>query len=166
MSSIEISVNDLTALTSPFPIFKNEGLVYPSTVKTSFATWKEAVYLSKTYSIPFGLILQLSDKFRPSAILNAFCKMVICHNALHMQVFSKNALVFGNQPMTQFMKEIISLVKNLIVNTSNLYPSLVSSVTAFDFTRKVSLKPFQFIFRLMEILRSVNSFTIDRLFKS
>jgi len=158
LSSIKIAINNTTTtLTSPFSVFKCQRLVYPTTSMTSFRRGKEPVNLPEMYSIPFGFVFDLANELRPSRIRNRFCKMMVRHYPLHVQVFGKDSLVLAYEPMTQFVKKIISLVCDLFVHTSNFYTNFVSSIATFNLSGKTALKQLQLIFRSSEKLWRLNT---------
>lgn len=159
MSSIEITINNLTTFkTSPLPVFQGKGIVNPSTVETPFAGREKSVNLPKMDSIPFGFVFKLANKFKPSTVADAFSKTVVRHDALHVQVFGKDSLVFANQPMTQFVKKIFSLIRNVVVDTCNLYSGFISSIASLCFAGKAFLCQFKFLFRFAKIFRRIDYF--------
>lgn len=158
MSSIEIAIDNTTAtLTSPLSVFKRKIVVYPTAVVTTLRRGEEPVNLPEIYPIPFRFILDLMDELRPPCIHDGLSKAVISCHPLHVQVFGKDSLVFAYQPMTQFVKEIASLVGNLFMNKGDFPSCLIPVYTTLHLSGKTALKQFQLIFRSTKKLWRLNA---------
>ena len=158
MSSIDIAVDNTTAtLTSPLSVFKRKIVVYPTAVVTTLRRGEEPVNLPEIYPIPFRFILDLVNEPRPPCIHDGLSKAVISCHPLHVQVFGKDSLVFAYQPMTQFVKEIASLVGNLFMNKGDFPSCLIPVYAALHLSGKTALKKFQLIFRSTKKLWRLNA---------
>lgn len=114
---------------------------------------EKPVNLPEMYSVPFRFVLDLANELSPPGVGNRLRQMMIRRHSSHVQVFGVDRLVLADQPMAQFVKEIVSLIRDLFMNSCNLGTRLVSVAAPFDFVRKQALKAGEFVLRSAQELR-------------
>lgn len=114
----------------------------------------------RNFPYPTASAFSLARKDRkervPSSITDRFCEAVVFQKSRNVQIFNCDLIVLGNQPITQLVEEITSLIGNeLMLSREDANSFLSVSASTLLFTH-LPLGDFEYPLRLAEVLRIVD----------
>lgn len=110
-----------------FPLTEAEILnshILIAAATACLAAWIECRYTNYCTTVPIGFVLQHTKERRPRNTGNGSCKFMITKHSLYIKVFDADGLIFTHQHSRLFLKEIVSLISNFFVGSSDFYTLL------------------------------------------
>ncbi len=94
---------------------------------------------TSTFSLVFK---HLPEQSKPS-IMRGQGKVVVSVHEAEGKVFNRNQVIFGNEPVTDLVKIIRSLIRNPLMQAGNLTVGFPLTLAALDLPRSVALQAAQ-----------------------
>ena len=92
---------------------------------TSFRGWVEPIDLDQGSSVPFGFILELTDKLTPSNVTDSFCKAGVLDHVLDSQALHAHHLVLVYDACAELVLVVLPSVLDTSMDFGNLQTRLV-----------------------------------------
>lgn len=113
------------------------------TARTHLARRLKLTYSDNVLPIPFSLIVHISIESADAYIGQCLRKVVILHHIACSQGFKANSAVVIYQILARFVKEILTLISNLLVLAGEQLNRFLAAIAALLFTRNTPLQAFQ-----------------------
>ena len=140
LSSIDIPiVQHTTAITRPDAHPKRHLLSNTPATRTHFRGREKSVDDTQTPTESSGLVFQHASKHCPSSMHHRLGKHASSHS-LHVQIFEAHRLVLAGDPRRKFVQEILALIGNFGMLSSDFQSGTFSAIAPFLFSRQRPLE--------------------------
>jgi hypothetical protein len=137
-----------------------QGFLYDSTAVGTLLTGFPGTDFNNFRTSARSLVMKFCDEVRPGCVRYTFSEMVVSEHVLDAQLFHIDFGVLSDQPATEFMAEVLTLVSDFEVELSEVVFSLSPVLATLDLLAHSSLKELNSSLALSEELGIFNYNTI------
>ncbi len=121
---VDVSIMMRTTGTRPFTDIHRLLLTFLAARRTDLRRGEPGVCLDERPSIEGTFVFQLSDEFVPADVPDGLRHLVVLHHILRFQCLHDDDLVLVNDPSRQLVKEVLALVRDLLMSLGEDQPGL------------------------------------------
>lgn len=152
--------NKTTTQTLEFPL--TERHILDSPASTTGSACILGVNFNQLSTSFLNFVRQHLDKVAPRDIVNASCKIMIFNHISNLQFFNRNDFELFDDGEACFMKKVLPLIEDSLVNFSNFKSGFSPILTSFFLPAQSPLKSGKFLFRFSKELRIFNLSSIGK----
>ena len=153
-------MDGITFRALPFAHSQCQRVVDISADMTPLAGWEESVQLVYETAVAFAFVFKHINELIPASVSNGLSKMVILNHVSDSEVFNMYRLVIADKFSACLMKEVASLIGNLLMLHGKSMNCFDSGIRAFNFSGYRSLKSFESLLCFTKILRWFDNLTV------